>query len=263
MDDILYLIHTTNKPDCLNWTELKTPKFNVDDQFPGIYLSIVTKNNIENDNFYAGKYVIFISKKILLQSNYHINEKDHNGIISEKNTFFSWNLQEFIKTQKTKCGKNTSPCFSEVVFHDDIDMKYCCGIIGLFQKNNSYMKINDFLPRCSLENSENPDMTKLPFVCYPFEDMYTGTTKIPKSSSHWFKIMAKVCNIKTNSFSSSSSSSMIAKFKEQAQTLHNDRGKQKLYLLKAFTTTKKMPTHKKSQSFNKTHKKKTKRWFSF
>ena len=51
MDDILYLIHTTNKPDCLNWTELKTPKFNVDDQFPGIYLSIVTKNNIENDNF--------------------------------------------------------------------------------------------------------------------------------------------------------------------------------------------------------------------
>ena len=44
-------------------------------------------------------------------------------------------------------------------------------------------------------------MTKKPFVCYPFEDIYTGTDPLPKSSNSWYNMMANVCDIdidKTN-----------------------------------------------------------------
>ena len=46
MDTIYYLLHATNNPDCINWTELRTWKFNTNDQFPGAYLSMITKDNI-------------------------------------------------------------------------------------------------------------------------------------------------------------------------------------------------------------------------
>ena len=46
MEEIYYLIHTTDNPGCINWTELKRAEFNTDDQFPGVYLSIITKVKI-------------------------------------------------------------------------------------------------------------------------------------------------------------------------------------------------------------------------
>ena len=58
---IYYLIHTTNDPDCINWTELRTAQFNTDDQFPGVFLSIITKDNINKENIFPGKYIIILS----------------------------------------------------------------------------------------------------------------------------------------------------------------------------------------------------------
>ena len=99
MDDIYYLIHTTNNPDCVNWKEIRTAEFNTDDQFPAAYLTIISKHNIDTERVYTGKYIIILSKTLLLQKNYHINARDYNGIVSEKNTYFSWNLATFLKSQ--------------------------------------------------------------------------------------------------------------------------------------------------------------------
>lgn len=33
---------------------------------------------------------------LLLQQNYHINLRDYNGNISEKNTYFPWNLEDAV-----------------------------------------------------------------------------------------------------------------------------------------------------------------------
>ena len=116
MDDILYLIHTTNKPDCLNWTELKTPKFNVDDQFPGIYLSIVTKNNIENDNFYAGKYVIFISKKFFFNQITTLMKRTTTELFLKKTHFFLGIYKSSLKHKKPNVEKTPPHVFQKLCF---------------------------------------------------------------------------------------------------------------------------------------------------
>ena len=140
MEKIYYLIHTTNNPDCINWTELRTAEFNTDDQFPGVYLSVITKDNVNKEYIFPGKYIIILSKKLLLQKNYHINLTDYNGIVSEKNTYFPWNLDKFMsKNRHLLLSEKQSQ--TEVVFHDNIDMKYCCGIISILKKDTN-IKIN-------------------------------------------------------------------------------------------------------------------------
>jgi hypothetical protein len=133
MDNIYYLVHVTNDPNCVNWTELRTAPFNTDDQFPGVYLTMITKDNIDKEDIFPGKYIIILSKKLLFQKNYHINLTDYNGIISEENTYFPWNLDKFMsENRKLLSVKNRT--LNEVVFHDNIDMKYCCGIICILKK---------------------------------------------------------------------------------------------------------------------------------
>ena len=57
MEDIYYLVHTTNNPNYNTWEYLKTAPFNTDDQFPGVYFSIITKYNIDNEFIFPGKYI--------------------------------------------------------------------------------------------------------------------------------------------------------------------------------------------------------------
>ena len=233
MDEIYYLIHTTNNPDCINWTELRTAEFNTDDQFPGVYLSIITKDNINKESFFQGKYIIIISKKLLLQKNYHINLADHNGIISEKNTYFPWNLDKFMNKNRHLLLSEAPQIGHEVVFHDNIDMKYCCAIISI-SKKDSNIKMNNFLPKITIENEESPDMSKQPFFCYPFEDIYTGWDPIPRSSNKWYEMMSKVCKI-TIDEENNTPEDITTKIKDKANELYNNRHEQNINLLKEYT----------------------------
>jgi hypothetical protein len=160
-----------------------------------------------------------------------MNVRDYNGILSEKNTYYPWNLDEFI--DKSKNLSKEIEQLNEVVFHDNIDMKYCCGIIGIFKKQ---IKINHFLPNISMENEEEPDMTKQPFFCYPFEDIYTGSDPLPKSSTKWYHMMSKVCDI-NESTDTDRPEDIIKKIKDKAYELYNNRDKQHISLLKHYRIT--------------------------
>jgi len=254
MEEINYLIHTTNNPDCINWTELKTGEFNTDDQFPGVYLSIITKDNINTEHIFPGKYIIILSKKLLLQKNYHINLTDYNGIVSEKNTYFPWSLDNFISKSKDLLSSQTR-LQNEVVFHDNIDMKYCCGIISVLKKDIK-IKINNFLPKISIENNEEPDMTKQPFLCYPFEDIYTGSYPLPKSSNNWYEMMANVCKI-TIDEANNTPEDIIKKIKIKANELYNNRDEQNINLLKYYTRGGGLSRGKNSKSKSKRKNKKS------
>jgi hypothetical protein len=232
MDKIYYLIHTTNNPDCINWTELRSAEFNTDDQFPGVYLTIITKDNINKEWIFSDKYIIIISKKILLQKNYHMNLRDYNGIITEKNTYFPWNLDIFISKSTTLLPGETR-LNNEVIFHDNIDMKYCCGIISILKKDRN-IQINDFLPNISIENEESPDMTKQPFFCYPFEDIYTGSNPLPRSSNKWYEMMSKVCKINIDE-ANNTPENINKKIKDKSNELYNNREEQNINLLKEYT----------------------------
>jgi len=252
MEEIYYLIHTTNNPDCINWTELRTAPFNTDDQFPGLYLTIITKDNINKEFIYPGKYIIILSKKLLLQQNYHMNLRDHNGIVSEKNTFFPWNLDNFISKSNQLLSSDERRPENEIVFHDNIDMKYCCGIISILKKDAN-IKLNNFLPKISIENEEEPDMTKQPFLCYPFEDIYTGINVFPKSSNKWFEMMSKVCKI-TIDEANNTPEDIIRNIKDKANELYNNRHEQDINLLKEYTQSTIGGKNNKSKSKRKNKK---------
>ena len=106
-------------------------------------------------------------------------------------------------------------------------MKYCCGIISISKKDKK-IKINNFLPKISIENNEEPDMTKKPFFSYPFEDIYTGSNPLSQSSNNWYKMMGNVCKINIPE-------DIIKKIKIKANELYNNRDEQNINLLKKYT----------------------------
>lgn len=224
MEDIYYLIHATNNPDCLSWNELKTGNFNTDDQFPGVYMSIITKDNIEGVSIYPGKYLMIFSKILLNQNNYHINVRDYNGIISEKNTYYPWNLREFLDC-KDNCSMN------EIIFHNNIDIKYCCKII-----DTTGSEYKSLLPKISLDSPElQPDISALPFFCYPFEAIYTGINPLPPSSKEWYIMMSKMADITTDNRDDNRDDIIDIireKIREKAEYLYMNRDKQKIKYLK-------------------------------
>ena len=236
MDNIYYLVHVTNNPNCLNWTELRTTPFNTNDQFPGVYLTMITKDNIDKENIFPGKYIIILSKKLLFQKNYHVNLTDYNGIISEENTYFPWNLDKFMsKNRQLLLTKNRTQ--NEVVFHDNIDMKYCCGIICILKKNRD-IKLNKYLLKIQIENEEAPDKTKEPFLCYPFEDMYTGIDPLPTSSNEWYEMMSKVCNVNIDDEENNTPEYIIEKIKDNANNLYENRDEQNIEILEQYSKSK-------------------------
>ena len=96
MDKVLYLLHTTSHFDN-KLTELKPSSVDdINDQFPGVYFSIITKNNLEDQVLLSNKNLLIFSKRLLEQENYHINIRDYNGWINEKNTYFSWELDKAV-----------------------------------------------------------------------------------------------------------------------------------------------------------------------
>ena len=250
MDDIYYLVHTTDNPNYMSWDYLKVSKFNTDDQFPGVYFSIITKDNIDNEIIYPSKYVLLFSKKLLLQNNYHINYSDHNGIIDEKNTYYPWNLESFIKKIKENKnnGKKTT---NEVVFHDNVSMKYLCGTI----QRQPGVKINTLLPSESLENNEPPDLSNKPFYCYPFESIYTIEGYFPPSSEKWYKMMARVCDVDIDE--NDNNSTIEEKIQRKAYELYTKREEQNIEILKEYTM--KNTGGKNKNKTNKIRKNKTKK----
>ncbi len=227
MEDIYYLVHSTDDPCCMGWKELKTSIFNTTDQFPGVYFSLITKYNIDSEIIFPGKYILIFSKNLLYQKNYHINLTDYNGILTENNTYYPWSLNKFVNINKNTCisGKRT---MNEIIFHDNITMKYCCKI-NMTIKN---------LPRMSIENEEPPDITKLPFFCFPFEDIYTGCNPQHRSSNIWYNIISKVADINDIYEGNDNTDEIVNKIKEKAYYLYNNRDKQNINILYEHTCNK-------------------------
>ncbi len=192
MEDIYYLVHNTSR-DLKKSKALKANPFPIckkaanKDQFPGVYMTLVTSHNIDKVSFFPGSTSLIFSKDLLKQQNYHINIRDANGMINEHITYFPWQLNELVEKLKEQ-GKGSS---NEVVFHNDVPMKYCCAKIKL----DSVLPVNMSIPRGPMTNKAKPNMTLLPFYCYVNEDTYTGDPLPPPSSLEWFKMLAKVARI--------------------------------------------------------------------
>jgi len=220
-----------------NWKEIQTsPWSNGFGEFPGAYFSLVTKHNLKKLNLFPGKFALFFSVRLLEQHNWHFNLSDQNGMISEFNTYYPWNLDKAL--QKIK-GVDTN----EVVFHDPVPMKYC---VQILEKPVTYVPGNNegFLPQHQLVNDVPPDMSKKPFYVYPFEDEWGGVSvpPIPKSSPAFFRMMAQVAGVSLDEvpwykkiFKSNHDVS-VSEIKKRAKYLWKHRDQQNLEILKDYTS---------------------------
>jgi len=239
MDRVLYLVHTKNYDiNTTQWTELKTSGItDANHQFPGVYFTLITKDNIKKEELYHDKLILIFSKKLLEQQNYHININDYNGFINEKNTYFPWDLDKAVK----KIKSNKKSIGNEVVFHDPIPMKYLCATISnksidpnIKDKYKCKFSTSLLLPPYELYNNELPDMAKLPFYCIPFEDNYTGIGKFKLSSKKFYQKMATLCNVDNKQ----SREKIIRDITANLDDLYNHREKQKLEKFKQLLLNK-------------------------
>jgi hypothetical protein len=225
MDDVYYLVHSTDrKPD--KWKQINTG--HIDDfehQFPGAFFTLVTKKNIDKIHLYPDSPTTLIfSKKLLEQNNYHINVRDYNGFITEENTYFPFNLDEAVK--KIDENDGNMGIENEVVFHDPVSMKYLCSSIE--NKTPEEIPTNVYLPHIPIENKVEPDLTKEPFFCFPLEKNYTGRDPLDESSREFFQKMANLCGVK----SELSNDKIIEEAKKKIPELYKHRNEQNTNALK-------------------------------
>jgi hypothetical protein len=123
---------------------------------------------------------------------------------------------------------------NEIIFHDNIDIKYCLRIITA--NGTDYKSL---LPKISLDSPGlQPDISKLPFYCYPFESMYTGINPLPPSSKEWYIMMSKMANITIDDSADIRDDTIYdiqnirEKIREKAEYLYMNRDKQKIKYLK-------------------------------
>lgn len=228
MDQILYLLHST-KQNPREW-ENKTlmPSKGFKSQFPGVYLTLITKNNLDTELPYPGKYYILYSVSLLQQHNYHINIHDHNGIISEYNTYYPWNLDKALTEMHSISKIKTTS--NEVVFHDPIPADYIVKIIK--KPPNAYMyPMKDYLPSEQLISKKKPDLTLLPYYVYPMEHIYNGIPlPYKKSSLEWLRKIARLARISID-IKHASREDIIKAIKKRMAYLYKHREKQDLILL--------------------------------
>lgn len=65
MDKVLYLVHTTEH-NPKKYTELRRSD-DLKDQFPGVYFSIITTDNLNIEEIYPNRYIMIFSPNLLKQ----------------------------------------------------------------------------------------------------------------------------------------------------------------------------------------------------
>ena len=242
-EEVLYLVHTT-KIDPTSIEELKPSVMTrYKDQFPGVFFSLITKSNKDTEFIYpGGKNILIFSPKLLFQHNWHANLEDKQGFISEHNTYYPWNFTELLDKMK-KQDEQDRTTMNEVVFHDPVNIKYLCRVIKRPTIDQKIAKMtkgiygNYYLPNKRIKNSHPPDLSLIPFYCFPFEDIYDGVKSDDwkSSSKKFYNMMYKMC-LKSQKKHIPKKKEIIKTLKRNAKKIHKTRKNQKIDLLYKFTS---------------------------
>ena len=132
---------------------------------------------------------------------------------------------------------------NEIVFHNNVSMDFCCGIIEKEKdKDGFFKKIK--LPRqdnCTMKVTKTP-LDYKPFLCFPFHKSYTGIDPLPENSLKFLKIIAHMCNI--NSLNKSYDQIYDILLKE-SKKINENRELQDIKILQNFRNKKKGGKNKK------------------
>lgn len=219
------------------------------DQFPGVYTTLRTEINKNNERLYPASVRLYLNPILLKQKNWHFNLYDQNGVINE-NTYFPWNINDILPyldktidfSKKEKGDYNGN----ELIFHDNIPFNYIIKIEiyendineqGIYQKNKIKETIN-------LNNLNIlPNLSLLPFYIYYLGDNRFGSNNIffpfknkKKSSFNFFKIVASITDEDVSQCKTVNEieNKMFSKFK--IQYYYKNRDKQMLNKFINFTS---------------------------
>jgi len=139
-------------------------------EFPGVCTTLITKNTLDcaYQQLYPGDVVLFLSRRLLEQRNYHLNIDDNWGCISEWNTVYPWQLTRFLKRNGlAKAMREFEDHMgNEVVFHDLIPWSMVC-----YSRPRIVLANPDTWPSWPLFTAAQPDMCKQPFFLHSLIDI--------------------------------------------------------------------------------------------
>jgi hypothetical protein len=182
-------------------------------------MTLVTKGNINTEQFYYGDIMLIFSRRLLEQSNYHINYIDHNGIITQK-SLFSWNIDKF-REYETIYDNNIG---NEVIFHDSISLDFLCQVIS----NDDNRPWKSLIPKEPIQNNIEPNMTLLPYLSYVDDRIYTGITLkfYERAFTYaWIRTMAIVAGVYTME---ASQDELLDRIFKRSSYLYKNRDKQNI-----------------------------------
>jgi hypothetical protein len=223
LDDVLYLVHVTGT-NPMEWSDKKlkaaeflmSPDYPYVDQFPGVFLSIVTKQNeLNTSSFPGGNYKLYFSKNLLKQNNFHINLGDFQGFIGQNMTYYPWQLSTALESIKRFAEEKTDEdrefkerykilgeTSVELVFHDDILFDSLFKIENIDKNGDQTFEVETIYSNPSALSDFKPDLTKIPFFVFPFEKYYGSAElyegKIPASDLSFFRAMGRLANLVIN-----------------------------------------------------------------
>lgn len=283
MEMIKYLQHATTLSNAIKilkegflYTNIERAKHNVNsngvlsaksssykekdfaDEFPGIYMSLITEREISKNPLYFGPIIFCFSNKLLQQKNYHINITDNNGFITESITYFPHNintLPNLTDVEKYYKQHYDSYASGEVVFHDKININLICEI---WCKNlETYNNIINNIPKelknavkikiskkntnikCNIDE-KYLDLKSLPFfinIDYNrsgyYMLLYPYKSKKHSSMSHYKKIL-RIANIDETIINKLTTPKLMDNYlvRNKLYTFfHNNRDKQNLSIL--------------------------------
>lgn len=223
-------LHKTPYEGIMNDTPEYGKKYMIDmHEFPGIYLSFITKDHIDNYISYWGEdnIILVFGKELLNQKNYHANIIDSNGRIAENLTYFPHNIdkmpnmKEVIKYYEDEYDDYPG---NEIIFHNGIPTNLISEIwvnnkdtknklINILKKNNlkEYVDLVSVVTKypnktIHIPNNKLQYLDKsLPFFTYYLDNGTTGYYKKyypcknkTKSSKTFLEKIAKIARLEDN-----------------------------------------------------------------
>ena len=270
----LFLVHISrSNPDtwgdystdaALDQRRMRTPPvMNASGDFPGVYTTLITKDNLATVNTFhppRNSYILIFALDLLKQRNWHINFQDMFGRLGEHTTYFPWEqdaIAAHIALTQEPGVTVTGRSFNEVVFHDGFRvrpfLRHVIPIPSGTTQNTTHLLFSSLGRQEIQPGGVMAELdSSLPLYCYPpsppySKDYHEQHNKFPPSSSEWRQRMYDTCQLRLRGSNTSSLSPFFANFMEKTalSSLSTTIPSKNMFLHQ----TEYLQTHRNEQNF--------------
>jgi hypothetical protein len=149
------------------------------EEFPAEYFTLVTKQNIDRfepyDYLGSGTAMLIFARDALSEYDYHVNTGDHYGFHDPRDTYFPWELNQFVK------DADRTNMHNEVVFHDPLNWRKMLKAVMFKDSNGGIVDINGNRIKSKEYRWSGAVMPRIPIALTPEERVNRPFTETHKS----------------------------------------------------------------------------------